>query len=79
MSPKANTEIVITKGDELKIVYPQSGINPHDFTNMDFSHFYIQPMDGPFLSQNTSAAIDFCKANPKWKLSVQTHKYLNIP
>jgi len=79
MSPKANTDLVITSGNELKVVYPQSGIDPHEFENMDFDHFYIQPMDGPFLKANTEAAIDFCKAHPQWKLSIQTHKLLNIP
>jgi len=79
MSPKANTEILVTTGDEIKIVYPQTGVNPRDYENMDFDHFYIQPMDGPFQEENTTAAISFCKANPQWKLSIQTHKLLNIP
>ncbi len=79
MSPKANTELSITAGDELKIVYPQTGIDPQEFEKYDFSHYYIQPMDGPFLEQNTKAAIAYCKANPHWKLSIQTHKLLNIP
>ncbi len=79
VSPKANTEIVITSGDELKIVYPQTGINPQDFDGMSFSHFYIQPMDGPFKEENTEAAIQYCKTHPKWKLSIQTHKLLKIP
>lgn len=79
VSPKANTDLVIDSGDELKIVYPQTGIDPHDFTNLDFSHYYIQPMDSPFRDQNTEAAIQFCKSHPQWKLSIQTHKILNIP
>ncbi len=79
MSPKANTEIKVVSGDEIKIVYPQTGINPSDFENFDFNHFYIQPMDSPFQAQNTEAAIDYCKAHPQWKLSIQTHKLLNIP
>lgn len=79
MSPKANTEIILTQGQELKLVYPQEGINPRDFEHLDYEHFYIQPMDNPFQAQNTAIAIDFCKANPKWKLSIQTHKLLNIP
>jgi len=79
MSPKANTEIVVTEGDELKIVYPQTGIDPQQFEHLVYSHFYIQPMDGPFQKENTALCIEFCKANPKWKLSIQTHKLLNIP
>jgi len=79
MSPKANTEIVVTAGDEIKIVYPQAGIDPADFEKMDFTHRYIQPMDGPFKEKNTELAINFCKQNPHWKLSIQTHKLLNIP
>lgn len=79
MSPKANTEIVVTSGDEIKIVFPQSGIDPADFEKMNFTHRYIQPMDGPFQAQNTKASIDYCKKNPLWKLSIQTHKLLNIP
>lgn len=79
MSPKANTDIVVTHGDELKIVYPQDGIDPLDFQNIDYQHKYIQPMDSPLRESNTEMAIEFCKANPKFKLSMQTHKYLNIP
>ena len=79
MSPKANTNIVITSGEEIKIVFPQTGIDPKEFENMEFSHRYIQPMDGPFQQQNTEKAINYCKNNPMWKLSIQTHKLLNIP
>jgi 7-carboxy-7-deazaguanine synthase (Cx14CxxC type) len=79
MSPKANTDLVITSGDEIKIVYPQTGIDPQDFAHLDFQHFYIQPMDGPFQAENTTAAVEYCKNNPQWKLSLQTHKLLNIP
>lgn len=79
MSPKANTDLKVTSGDELKIVYPQEGVNPLDFEHQDFSHLFIQPMDGPYIKQNTEAAISFCKSNPKWKLSIQTHKLLDIP
>ena len=79
MSPKANTDIVVTSGDEIKIVYPQAGVNPADYSHLDFSHFYIQPMDGPFREKNTKAAVEYCKNNPQWKLSLQTHKMLDIP
>ena len=79
MSPKANTDIVIKKGHELKIVYPQEGIDPIDFIDMDYQHLFIQPMDNALREENTRLAIEFCKANPKFKLSLQSHKYLNIP
>ncbi len=79
MSPKANTDIVVKSGHELKIVFPQDGIDPLDFQEMDYQHLYIQPMDNAFQEDNTIMAIDFCKANPKFKLSVQSHKYINIP
>ena len=79
MSPKANTDIVVRSGDEIKIVFPQPGIDPLDFSSWDFAHFFIQPMDSPQLTQNTEKAIQFCKDHPKWKLSVQSHKLLGIP
>jgi len=79
MSPKANTDIVLEHGHELKIVYPQEGIDPIDFIDMDYQHLFIQPMDNAFREENTKLAIEFCKANPKFKLSLQSHKYLNIP
>ncbi|MBT8191401.1 MAG: 7-carboxy-7-deazaguanine synthase [Saprospiraceae bacterium] len=79
MSPKANTDIVINSGNEIKIIYPQKGIDPLDFKEYDFEFFYIQPMDNPDRDKNTKACIEFCKANPQWRLSLQTHKYLDIP
>jgi len=79
MSPKANTEIVVTKGQEMKIIYPQEGIDPLDFIGYDYEHLYIQPMDNPLRDENTIQAIEFCKQYPKYKLSIQSHKYLNIP
>ena len=79
MSPKANTDLLVTSGDELKVVYPQEGINPKELEHLDFTHRYVQPMDGPFVEANTKAAIEFCKKNPLWKLSLQTHKLLDIP
>jgi len=79
MSPKANTEIVVREGNELKIVYPQKGIDPVDFIEWKFQYFFIQPMDGPFISANIKSCIDYCTRHPLWRLSVQTHKYLNIP
>lgn len=79
VSPKAGTELKITAGDELKLVFPQNGAEPELFENLDFTHFFIQPMDGPNLQNNTRLAIDYCLKNPKWRLSIQTHKLLNIP
>lgn len=79
MSPKANTVILVETGQELKIVYPQAGIEPLDFLKYKFDHLYIQPMDNAFREDNTKAAIEFCKSNPRFKLSLQTHKYLDIP
>ena len=78
MSPKANTEILIKKGSELKIVYPQDDISPFDVQEYSFEHYYIQPMDSPERDANLKASIDFVKNNPKWKLSVQTHKQIGI-
>lgn len=79
MSPKAGTDIKLRTGDELKIVYPQAGINPLDFSDWAFSHKFIQPMDSEQAEENTRAAIKFCKTHPEFKLSIQTHKYLDIP
>jgi 7-carboxy-7-deazaguanine synthase (Cx14CxxC type) len=79
MSPKAGTDIVVTQVHELKIVFPQEGIDPLDYHDMNFKHLYIQPMDGPDQERNTHMAIEFCKSNPEFKLSLQTHKYLDIP
>lgn len=79
MSPKANTEIVLKRGHELKLIHPQKGISPQDVESYDFEHFYLQPMDNPALSENRIKTINHCKNNPKWKLSLQIHKVLNIP
>ena len=79
MSPKANTDILVTKGNELKLVYPQIGISPKDFCDMDFEYFFLQPMDAPSKEENTVEAIKYCNANPKWRISLQTHKLLKIP
>ena len=78
VSPKAGAKLVVTSGDELKLVFPQLGLHPSEFERMDFRHFYLQPMDGPLLAKNTQQAIDYCKDNPIWNLSIQTHKILNI-
>ncbi len=77
MSPKANTDILVTKGNEVKVVYPQAQ-DPKQFESMDFDHFLLQPMDGPDQEVNTFKAVAFCKENPKWRLSIQGHKYIGI-
>ena len=79
VSPKAHTDILLTSGDELKLVYPQKGMNPLDFVSWDFAFHYLQPMDNPYLVENTKECIEYCKENPKWNLSIQTHKLLKIP
>lgn len=78
MSPKANTEIVVTQGNELKLVFPQKNMNPIDFEKMDFEHFLLQPLDDPDVEENTYKAVAFCKSHPKWRLSIQGHKYIGI-
>ncbi|MEM6377351.1 MAG: 7-carboxy-7-deazaguanine synthase [Bacteroidota bacterium] len=79
VSPKANTELAITSGHELKLVYPQITAMPEQFTHLDFENFYLQPMDGPRTAENTQACLQYCLKNPQWKLSLQTHKILDIP
>jgi 7-carboxy-7-deazaguanine synthase len=79
VSPKADAELVVTKGDELKVVIPQDNQRLAEYASLDFNHFLVQPMDGPAREINTRLAIDWCKRHPKWRLSMQTHKYLNIP
>ena len=66
-------------GDELKLVYPQEGAEPERFAGLDFRHFFLQPMDGPVREANTQAALRYCLAHPRWRLSLQTHKLLGIP
>lgn len=79
ISPKVGSELKVRRGNELKVVIPQEGQQIADYEGMDFEHFYLQPMDGPEAARNTRMAIELCKANPKWKLSIQTHKLLQIP
>jgi 7-carboxy-7-deazaguanine synthase len=78
VSPKAGSELVIRKGHELKLVYPQAENTPEDFANLEFERFSLQPMDGPDIAQSTEAAIAYCLRHPQWRLSVQTHKTLGI-
>ena len=79
VSPKGDTSLAITAGDELKLVYPQAKAMPERFENLDFAYFMLQPMDGPDTVRNTEACIDYCRAHPRWRLSLQTHKVLGIP
>lgn len=79
VSPKAGADLVLTRGDELKLVFPQAGIDPADLEGLDFAHFLLQPMDGPEAATNTRRAIDYCMRHPRWRLSVQTHKLLGLP
>ncbi len=79
ISPKVGSELRVRKGSELKVVIPQQGQNLADYESLDFDHFYLQPMDGPDVERNTRLAIELCKQRPKWKLSLQTHKLLQIP
>ena len=78
MSPKARATRVLDRGDELKLVYPQPDLDPASFESLDFTHFFLQPMDGPDIAENTRAAIAYCLAHPRWRLSVQTHKILGL-
>ena len=78
VSPKAGTELRIRAGDEIKLVYPQSGAPPEAFAGLDFERFSLQPMDGPELAENTARAVDYCLRHPQWRLSLQTHKTLGI-
>ena len=78
VSPKSTAPLVLTHGDELKLVYPQADAPPERFESLDFRHFFLQPMDGPLLDENTRRAVEYCLAHPRWRLSVQTHKALGI-
>ena len=79
VSPKADAPVVLTRGHELKLVFPQVAALPERFEGLDFEHFFLQPMDGLLKNKNTRAAIDYCLAHPQWRLSLQTHKLLGIP
>ena len=78
VSPKADAEVVIESGDELKLVFPQEGVDPARFTGLDFTHFFLQPMDNLLQSTNQRLAMEYCLAHPQWKLGLQTHKILDI-
>jgi 7-carboxy-7-deazaguanine synthase (Cx14CxxC type) len=79
VSPKMGAELIVFKGDELKVVIPQLKQDMQRYAELDFKHFYVQAMDGPLLADNLRKAVEFCKNNPVWNLSLQTHKLLNIP
>lgn len=79
VSPKADAVVVQTSGQELKLVWPQKGVDPEAFASLDFERFYLQPMDGPERDANTQACVAYCLSHPHWRLSVQTHKYLGLP
>ena len=78
VSPKADAPLAQTRGQELKLVFPQAGVDPARFERLDFERFYLQPMDSPDREANTRAAVAYCLAHPRWRLSLQTHKYIGI-
>ena len=78
VSPKADSRIVITSGDELKLVFPQDGVDPERFADLAFTHFFLQPLDNLLQQTNQRLAMDYCLAHPQWKLGLQTHKILAI-
>jgi 7-carboxy-7-deazaguanine synthase len=79
LSPKADAELVVTTGDELKLVFPQERGAPERYRHLNFEHFFLQPMDGPDRTRNTRLALEYCLSHPEWRLSLQTHKILGIP
>lgn len=79
VSPKAGAPLKLRAGNELKLVYPQSRLLPCDLTDVQFDHYFLQPMDGPDRIENTAAVTEFCLQNPHWRLSLQTHKMIGIP
>jgi 7-carboxy-7-deazaguanine synthase (Cx14CxxC type) len=78
VSPKADAPVVQTRGNELKLVFPQARAMPERFEHLDFERFWLQPMDGPDQAANTAAAVAWCLQHPRWRLSVQTHKYIGV-
>jgi 7-carboxy-7-deazaguanine synthase len=78
VSPKANTKLLARSGQELKIVFPQEGLNPEDYLKLDFQHFFLQPFAGTRISKNTRLAVEYVLSHPQWRLSLQTHKILGI-
>ena len=78
VSPKAGAELRQRTGDELKLVFPQEGLDPEQFAELAFQNFFLQPMDGPRRAANTEAAVAYCLKHPQWRLSLQTHKMVGI-
>jgi 7-carboxy-7-deazaguanine synthase (Cx14CxxC type) len=79
VSPKGHAKVALTRGDELKVVYPQTDVELAEFETWDFKHFFVQPMDSPAAAENLERATAYCLENPKWRLSLQTHKMIGIP
>ena len=79
VSPKAGAPLLLDRGHELKLVYPQEGAAPPAFEHLAFEHFFLQPMDGPEKAKNTRRAVEYCLAHPRWRLSLQSHKLIGIP
>jgi len=79
VSPKAGNLVKQTSGQELKLVYPQDGVSPETFAQLAFENFFLQPMDGPQRLLNTQLAVEYCLENPRWRVSLQTHKLMGIP
>jgi organic radical activating enzyme len=79
VSPKAGAAVRVRVGDELKLVYPQVNLHPKNLETLNFRHMWLQPMDGPNKLENTEQAVQYCLQNPKWRLSLQTHKFIGIP
>jgi len=79
VSPKSGAPLRQTNGNELKLVYPQTGLDPEDLAQLQFKYFFLQPMDGPNLAANTELAVQYCLKHPQWRLSLQTHKIVGIP
>jgi 7-carboxy-7-deazaguanine synthase len=78
VSPKAEAKLLLRRGDELKLVFPQERGEPERFEDLDFTHFFLQPMDGPELSRNTRLAAEYCLKHPRWRISLQTHKMMGL-
>ena len=79
MSPKAGAELKLKTGNELKLVYPQPTLLPSEVEGLNFERYFLQPMDGPNVQENTKLATEYCLNNPQWELSLQMHKLLGIP
>ncbi len=78
VSPKAGAPLAVSGGSEIKLVFPQAGMSPADYEQMDFGHFFLQPMDSPLRAENTRQVVAFCQERPKWRVAVQTHKLIGV-